>query len=128
MNAAIARSICPASRLIVAALMALVQAWPDLIPLYKVLGVLAVGMALDSAVLSPNIVGKSIGLHPVWLIFALFVFSYLFGFVGVLVAVPLAAAIAVLIRFGLQVYLESNVYRGRGPNSLPGPVGGGGQQ
>ena len=109
--------------LIVAALMALVQAWPDLIPLYKVLGVLAVGMALDSAVLSPNIVGKSIGLHPVWLIFALFVFSYLFGFVGVLVAVPLAAAIAVLIRFALQVYLESNVYRGRGPAALPGGSG-----
>ena len=57
--------------------------------------------------------GSRIGLHPVWLLFALFVFSYLFGFVGVLVAVPLAAATAVLIRHALQVYLASNVYRGQ---------------
>ena len=99
--------------LIVAALTALVQAWPELGPLYKVLAVLAAGMALDSGLLSPKIVGPSIGLHPVWLIFSLFVFSYLFGFVGVLVAVPLAAAIAVLIRFALEVYLGSTVYRGR---------------
>ena len=98
---------------LVASLTALAQAWPELAPLYKVLGVMAAGMALDSALLSPKIVGPSIGLHPVWLIFSLFVFSYLFGFVGVLVAVPLAAAIAVLIRFALKVYLRSNVYRGR---------------
>ena len=99
--------------LLAAGLMAIVQGWPELAPFYKVLGVFAAGMALDSALLSPKIVGSSIGLHPVWLIFALFVFSYLFGFVGVLVAVPLSAAIAVLIRFALQVYLRSNVYRGR---------------
>ena len=113
--------------LIVAALTALVQAWPDLAPLYKVLGVLGAGMALDSALLNPNIVGKSIGLHPVWLIFALFVFSYLFGFVGVLVAVPLAAAIAVLIRFAIQVYLQSNVYRGHTSAQLPPSAGSGTQ-
>jgi predicted PurR-regulated permease PerM len=51
-------------------------------------------------------------LHPVALIFALFVFSYLFGFVGVLVAVPVSAAIGVLIRFGLELYLKSPIYRG----------------
>ena len=109
--------------LIVSALLALVQAWPELGPLYKVLGVMAAGMALDSALLSPKIVGPSIGLHPVWLIFALFVFSYLFGFVGVLVAVPVSAAIAVLIRFALKVYLGSSVYHGRqaaGSRSEPG--------
>jgi predicted PurR-regulated permease PerM len=68
-------------------------------------------------VLSPKIVGEKVGLHPVWLIFSLFVFSYLFGFVGVLVAVPVAAAIGVLVRFGLEMYLESSVYggTGRGP-------------
>jgi predicted PurR-regulated permease PerM len=51
-------------------------------------------------------------LHPVWLIFSLFVFSYLFGFVGVLVAVPIAAAIGVLVRFALKIYLESPLYSG----------------
>ena len=61
---------------------------------------------LDAGFLSPNIVGSKIGLHPVWLIFSLFVFSYLFGFVGVLVAVPIAAAIGVLVRFALKVYLD----------------------
>ena len=67
---------------------------------------------LDAGFLSPNIVGSKIGLHPVWLIFSLFVFSYLFGFVGVLVAVPIAAAVGVLVRFALKVYLASGVYRG----------------
>lgn len=98
--------------LIVSILVGLAQFWPDMVPLYKIAGLFAAGMALDSALLSPRIVGTSIGLHPVWLIFALFVFSYLFGFVGMLVAVPLAAAIAVLIRFTVQVYLGSKVYQG----------------
>ena len=60
----------------------------------KVVGVLVSGMAIDTALLSPRFVGQKVGLHPVWLIFALFVFSYLFGLVGTLVAVPLAAAVA----------------------------------
>jgi predicted PurR-regulated permease PerM len=106
--------------LMAAAAMALVQSMPELGPLYKVLGVFAAGMAMDSALLSPKIVGSSIGLHPVWLIFALFVFSYLFGFVGMLVAVPMAAAIAVLIRYAIEVYLRSDVYRGQ--KALPGDV------
>jgi predicted PurR-regulated permease PerM len=50
----------------------------------------------------------------VWLVFALFVFSYLFGFVGILVAVPVAAAFGVLVRFALDTYLASSVYRGTG--------------
>ncbi len=99
--------------LIVSAASILVQAWPDLVPLYKVLGVFAVGMALDSALLSPRIVGSRVGLHPLWLIFALFAFSYAMGFVGVLVAVPLAAAMAVLVRYALQTYLGSEVYHGK---------------
>jgi predicted PurR-regulated permease PerM len=77
-----------------------------------VAGVFALGQALDAALLSPKIVGPKVGLHPVWLIFALFVFSYLFGLVGVLVAVPVAAAIAVLVRFALEVYLSSAIYTG----------------
>jgi len=98
--------------LICAASVAIVQFWPELTPLAKVVGVLVAGMAVDAAFLSPRFVGGKIGLHPVWLIFALFVFSYLFGLVGTLVAVPLAAAIGVLVRFAIDRYLDSSVYKG----------------
>ena len=97
---------------VTAAVLAVVQYWPDLTPLLKAALVLASGIAIDAAFLSPRFVGQKIGLHPVWLIFALFVFSYLFGLVGTLVAVPLAAAIGVLVRFAVQVYLDSAVYKG----------------
>jgi predicted PurR-regulated permease PerM len=92
--------------------LAVVQFWPATTPIALVGSVFLLGQALDAGILSPAIVGSRIGLHPVWLIFALFVFSYLMGFVGVLVAVPVAAAVAVLVRFALSVYLDSDVYRG----------------
>jgi len=57
-------------------------------------------------------VGKSVGLHPVWLMFALFAFGALFGFVGLLIAVPASAAVAVLVRFAIARYLESPLYKG----------------
>lgn len=98
--------------LITASTLAIVQGWPDVTLLLAVLAIFAGAQALDVGVLSPNIVGSKIGLHPVWLIFALMVFSYLFGTVGVLVAVPLAAATGVLVRFALHVYLGSNFYLG----------------
>jgi len=99
--------------LITAATLAMLQFWPDTVPLLKVLAVFAAGQTIDAAFLSPKIVGSKIGLHPVWLIAALFVFSYLFGFAGLLVAVPVAAAVAVLVRFALEVYLSSSIYRGQ---------------
>ena len=99
--------------LITATVLAAVQFWPDLVPMAIVVGIFLAGQALDAAVLSPRIVGSKIGLHPVWLIFSLFVFSYLFGFVGALVAVPVAAAMGVLVRFALDLYLASAVYQGR---------------
>lgn len=92
--------------------LAAVQFWPDTLPLAMVVAVFLGGQALDAAVLSPQIVGSKIGLHPVWLIFSLFVFSYLFGFVGMLVAVPVAAAIGVLVRYALRVYIESEMFSG----------------
>jgi predicted PurR-regulated permease PerM len=108
--------------LLTATALAAVQFWPMMIPIALVVGVFLAGQALDAAVLSPQIVGSKIGLHPVWLIFALFVFSYLFGFVGMLVAVPVAAAIGVLVRYALSVYVESEVFSGpadRGGGSAP---------
>jgi predicted PurR-regulated permease PerM len=73
------------------------------------------GQMIDGYVLQPNLVGKSVGLHPVWLMFALFAFASLFGFVGLLIAVPLAAAVGVLVRFALKRYLASPFYTGVTP-------------
>ena len=112
--------------LLTSVIIAIVQFWPDTTPLIKVIGVFALGQALDAGFLAPRIVGPKIGLHPVWLIFALFVFSYLLGVVGALVAVPVAAAIAVLVRFALEVYLGSSIYRGR--DAPPRDIGGAGER
>jgi predicted PurR-regulated permease PerM len=98
--------------LITATALAAAQFWPDVMAVLLVPGVFLAGQVLDAALLSPQIVGSKIGLHPVWLIFALLAFSYLFGFLGLLVAVPVAAAIGVLVRFSLQTYLGSDLYSG----------------
>ena len=98
--------------LITASIVAVIQGWPDLTLLGFVVLIFGIDQALEAGFLSPRVVGPKVGLHPVALIFALFVFSYLFGFVGVLVAVPMAAAIGVLIRFGLRLYLASPIYKG----------------
>ena len=71
-----------------------------------------VGQFIEGNILQPRLVGKSVGLHPVWLMFALFAFGALFGFVGLLIAVPAAAAVAVLVRFAINRYLESPLYWG----------------
>lgn len=101
-----------ATGLITATTIAVIQHWPETLPIMLVVGVFGVGQAFDAAFLSPKIVGSKVGLHPVWLIFALFVFSYLFGLVGTLVAVPLAAALGVIVRFLVKAYLDSPYYRG----------------
>jgi predicted PurR-regulated permease PerM len=62
--------------------------------------------------LQPRLIGQNVGLHPVWVMFALLAFGYLFGFVGVLLAIPAAAAVGVLVRYGLKRYRESPIYRG----------------
>lgn len=90
----------------------LVQFWPDYTMVLVIIGIFAAGQFLEGNFLSPKLVGGSIGLHPVWLMFALFAFSLLFGFVGLLLAVPLAAAMGVLVRYGLSRYLGSRLYTG----------------
>jgi predicted PurR-regulated permease PerM len=91
---------------------AVAQFFPDWSRILIVAGIVLFGQFIEGYVLSPKLVGKSIGLHPVWLMFALFAFGYLFGFVGLLLAVPLAAATAVLMRFALQRYRASPLYAG----------------
>jgi predicted PurR-regulated permease PerM len=98
--------------LILALGVAVAQFWPDYSSILMVLGIFLVGQFLEGNLLAPKLVGESVGLHPVWLIFALLAFGYLFGFVGLLVAVPLAATIGVLARFALQRYRASSLYTG----------------
>jgi predicted PurR-regulated permease PerM len=91
---------------------AVVQFWPDYYMIGAVAIVFFIGQFIEGNILQPRLVGKSVGLHPVWLMFALFAFGALFGFVGLLIAVPAAAAVAVLVRFALDRYLESPLYVG----------------
>ncbi|NBT52913.1 MAG: AI-2E family transporter, partial [Marivivens sp.] len=74
--------------------------------------IFGVGQFLEGNFLTPKLVGSSVGLHPVWLIFALSVFGTLFGFVGMLVAVPVAAVIGVVARHAIRSYKNGRLYRG----------------
>jgi predicted PurR-regulated permease PerM len=100
--------------------MALVQFWPEPLPILLVTGAFALGQFLEGNFLSPRLVGEKVGLHPVWLMFSLFAFGYLFGFAGLLIAVPLAAAVGVLSRFAISQYLRSPLYLGAGTEGAPG--------
>jgi len=90
----------------------LFQFWGDWVHLAMVAGVFVFGQVIEGNVLTPKLVGSSVGLHPVWLMFALSVFGTLFGFVGMLVAVPVAAALGVIARFLTITYQGSRLYRG----------------
>lgn len=107
--------------LLIAGGVALAQFWPDWMSIAAVIGVFFLGQFVEGYFLQPKLVGDRVGLHPVWLIFSLFAFGYLFGFVGVLVAVPLAAAVGVLVRFALRQYLASPLYSGAPPPGASGP-------
>lgn len=90
------------------------QFWGEWGIIAAVAAVFAAGQAAEGNVLTPKLVGDKVGLHPVWLIFALTAFGSLFGFVGLLLAVPAAAAIGVLGRFALERYRSGSLYRGEG--------------
>lgn len=92
--------------------LALFQFWGDWVPIAIVAGIFVFGQFMEGNILSPKLVGQSVGLHPVWLIFALSVFGSLFGFVGMLVAVPVAAVIGVFTRYAIEQYKDSLLYLG----------------
>ena len=92
--------------------LALFQFWGDWTSIALVAAVFISGQFVEGNILTPKLVGNSVGLHPVWLLLALSVFGALFGFVGMLVAVPLAAAIGVLARFATDEYLSGRLYQG----------------
>jgi predicted PurR-regulated permease PerM len=98
--------------LVLATGVAIAQFWPEWTPIIVVIGVFLVGQFIEGNILAPKLVGESIGVHPVWLIFALLAFGYLFGFVGLLLGAPLAATVGVLVRFAMERYRESSLFTG----------------
>ena len=94
---------------------AAIQFWNAPIWIAVTAGIFLFGQFVEGNVLAPNLIGKSVGLHPVWLLLALSVFGALFGFAGLLVAVPVAAALGVIGRFLTEQYLASPLYTGRAP-------------
>ena len=100
-----------ASGLILALLVALLQ-FNGMEPLIGVFVVYSIGQILESFVLTPWLVGKRIGLHPLAVIFALLAFGQLFGFFGVLLALPASATLLVGLREISALYFASHLYRG----------------
>lgn len=92
--------------------LALFQFWGDWWSIGIVAGIFVLGQVAEGNILTPKLVGGSVGLHPVWLLLALSVFGTLFGFVGMLVAVPVAAALGVIARFAADQYKTGRLYRG----------------
>jgi predicted PurR-regulated permease PerM len=93
--------------------LALVQ-FDDWLRVAIVAGIFFAGQAVEGNFLTPKLVGESVGLHPVWIIFGLLAGGALFGFVGVLLAIPAAAVIGVAARFALGRYMQSPYYHGGG--------------
>jgi len=93
-------------------IVALGQFWPQWQWIAAVMAVFAAGQMLEAYLLQPRLVGSFVGLHPVWLLFGLFAFSFLFGFVGLLIAVPAAAAVGVLLSHLLARYRKSSLFQG----------------
>lgn len=91
--------------------LAILQFWPDdMARVAIVLAIYIVGQVAEGYVLTPKLVGDRIGLHPVWVMFGVLAGGVLFGFVGMLLALPVSAVIGVLVRFGLDQYLRSHFY------------------
>ena len=105
--------------------LALFQFWGEWPMIAVIAAIFLSGQVLEGNVLTPKLVGDSVGLHPVWLLVALSAFGAAFGFVGLLAAVPLAAVLGVLTRFGIERYLASTLYQGTDaaePGAASGPA------
>ncbi|MEJ6710509.1 MAG: AI-2E family transporter [Amylibacter sp.] len=92
--------------------LALFQFWDEPIWIVAVLVIFVIGQILEGNFLTPKLVGRSVGLHPVWLMFALSAFGSFMGFTGMLIAVPVAAMLGVFFRFGIGQYLGGRLYTG----------------
>lgn len=100
--------------LLLSMLTALTQYLPDgdYLRIGLVAAIFIVGQIAEGNYLTPKLLGDRIGLHPVWVMFALLAGGAMAGFVGVLIAVPVAAAAGVMVRYGIEQYVDSRLYRG----------------
>ena len=96
---------------LVALVVSLAQFWQTPEWVGVVLIIFLFGQVLEGNLLTPRLVGKSVKLHPLWIIFSVTCFGSLMGWVGVILAVPFAACIAVLVRFSLKIYFETDFYK-----------------
>ncbi|PWJ21292.1 AI-2E family transporter [Jannaschia seohaensis] len=101
--------------------LALFQFWGEWTSIGLVAAIFVSGQFLEGNILTPKLVGESVGLHPVWLLLALSAFGAIYGFVGMLVAVPVSAALGVVTRFLVGEYKASLLYRGRHPEAEAPP-------
>ena len=103
---------------------ALVQFWPNWWMVVLVAGIFLFWQFIEGNILYPKLVGSAISINPVWMMFALLALGAVFGFVGLLLAVPMAAIASVLVRYGVRKYKESALYLGSGGGTGgdPGPV------
>ncbi len=92
--------------------LALFQFWGEPQWIIAVATIFVIGQTAEGNVLTPKLVGGSVGLHPVWLMFSLSAFGALAGFTGLLLAVPMAACIGVVSRFAIGRYLQGRLYQG----------------
>jgi predicted PurR-regulated permease PerM len=95
---------------IIIALIAAFLQFNDWVPLIYVLIIFSAGHLIENYILYPKLIGGRIGLHPVAVIFAILAGGQLFGFIGVLLALPVAAVIMVVVRYMIQHYLKSDWY------------------
>ena len=98
---------------LILALLAGVLQFASIKAIVMVAVVYGIGQVVESFYLTPRMVGERIGLHPLAVIFALLAFGQVFGFVGVLIALPLSAVLLVAIRRIMQRYLTSKLYKGQ---------------
>lgn len=95
--------------LAICGIVALLQ-FSDLMHVYITVAIFVIGHLLEGYYITPKFVGEKVGLHPVWVIFALMAGGALFGFWGMFFAIPVAATIGVLFRCLLKIYFASNLY------------------
>lgn len=117
-------NMIPYMALVVGLVPALLLTWAEYQSLPRLLGVVAVfsgAQLLEGTVLSPRILSKSVNLHPVWVLLAIIAGGSLFGFFGMLLAVPVTAAIQVFVRHWLELYRSSRVYLGEEEGGVADP-------
>lgn len=106
-------SIIPLFGSIVGLLVSVIVAWfqaGDLVFTGIIAGIFLIGQLLEGNVITPKLLGESVGMHPLWILFSIMAGASLFGIVGMMISVPVAATIGVLVGFAVERYKDSSYY------------------